>query len=140
MVWEMVIGLGLAASNIVAACVGKTWLGVENRSGQSIKCLMIAVEGTSEGAVFNDIAHGTACETSVGFRGDSRFHIFGVLEDESRLNVSTEYYTLPLEKRVMFIIHPGGVVECSFVDLLQFRGEQIAKMPASKTAERDWSA
>jgi hypothetical protein len=105
-----IIGLILC---LVTQCPRSTVnrLAVENRSGQPISQLRIAVTGPSSVIIFEDVPDRGKVSSTFNIGHDSHFNVSGRLADGTKLNGDFGYVTNGMYgEHVDFIVKQGGEV------------------------------
>lgn len=99
---------------IVGGVVGSTQnqLTVENRSGQALSWIRVAVTGSSSVAWFRDGPDEGVVSSTFRIGGDGHFQVNGRLADGTRLEGNFGYVTSGMSgQRARFVIRPGGKID-----------------------------
>lgn len=101
----LLIAGGLAAREYLT-----NWLHIENKSGQSIKTLSIAVGGQT--LWFENIPAGSSRLSRFRIVSDDSFAVHGELADGTRIDSTCGYVTNGMfRERARFVVAPNGGVE-----------------------------
>jgi len=121
-IFAKVILLGILLVTVFAIRVHmQNWLEVKNESGKAIRILTIEV--THEVIRFGDISDGSTVFGRFQIGSDDHFAVRGELADGTRISANCGYVTNGMSgEQATFVIRPGGKVEFSQSNSLQYSG------------------